>query len=229
MPWCLPAHPPFLGGIPGTPLALKECPSVSSARQHCQPSSFLNTGLLGQNYSWSGDTSSPPHMAAASVIDRCLFGCPDSSGAPEFPTVLHRAALQPSDTADGQILCSVWPSRTRNRNNPWTEHAIHVGTWVKTLLLNPKLYLGFTTSSLKSLFCPRIPPRTPYNFHPHASLGSSGLWQCLKLCFCLSLSDLLHSVWSSQSPSMLLQMAFFHSFLWLSNIPLYICTTSFFF
>ena len=43
---------------------------------------------------------------------------------------------------------------------------------------------------------------------------------------CFSLSDLLHSVWQSLGPSMSLQMTQFHSFLWLSNIPLYICTTS---
>ena len=35
-----------------------------------------------------------------------------------------------------------------------------------------------------------------------------------------SLSDLLHSVWQSLGPSMLLQMALFHSFSWLSNILL---------
>ena len=40
-----------------------------------------------------------------------------------------------------------------------------------------------------------------------------------------SLSDLLHSVWQSLGPSMSLQMTQFLSFLWLSNIPLYIYTT----
>ena len=39
---------------------------------------------------------------------------------------------------------------------------------------------------------------------------------------CLSPSDLLHFVKSSLGPSTLLQMALFHSFLWLSTIPLYI-------
>jgi len=43
---------------------------------------------------------------------------------------------------------------------------------------------------------------------------------------CLSLSDLLHSGWESLIPSMLLQMALCHSFLWLSSIPLCIYTTS---
>ena len=43
---------------------------------------------------------------------------------------------------------------------------------------------------------------------------------------CLSLSDLLHLVWQFLGPSMLHQMALLHSFLWLSSIPLYICTTS---
>ena len=49
----------------------------------------------------------------------------------------------------------------------------------------------------------------------------------LVYCIGVFLSGLLHSVWQSLSPSMLLQMALFCSFLWLSNIPLYICTTSF--
>ena len=42
----------------------------------------------------------------------------------------------------------------------------------------------------------------------------------------LSLSDLLHLVWKSLGPSMLLQMALC-SFLWLSNSPLHICTIFF--
>ena len=45
-------------------------------------------------------------------------------------------------------------------------------------------------------------------------------------CVCLSVSYLLHLVWQSLGLSMLPQIALFHSFLWLSNIPLYICTTS---
>ena len=36
----------------------------------------------------------------------------------------------------------------------------------------------------------------------------------------------LHSVWQSLGPSTSLQMVRFHSFLWPSNIPLYICTES---
>ena len=43
---------------------------------------------------------------------------------------------------------------------------------------------------------------------------------------CFSLSDLLHSVGQSLDPSTSLQMTQFRSFLWLSNTPLYICTTS---
>ena len=35
------------------------------------------------------------------------------------------------------------------------------------------------------------------------------------MIFVFSLSDLLHSVWQSLGPFMLLQMALFHSFLWL--------------
>jgi len=43
-----------------------------------------------------------------------------------------------------------------------------------------------------------------------------------------SLSDLLHSVWSSLGLSTSLQMTQFHSFLWLSNVPLCVCTISLF-
>ena len=37
---------------------------------------------------------------------------------------------------------------------------------------------------------------------------------------CFSFSDLLHSVWRSEGPPMLVQMAWFHSFYWSGNIPL---------
>ena len=43
---------------------------------------------------------------------------------------------------------------------------------------------------------------------------------------CFSLSDLLHSVWQSLDASTSLQITQFRSFLCLSNIPLYICTTT---
>ena len=43
---------------------------------------------------------------------------------------------------------------------------------------------------------------------------------------CFSLSDLLHSVWQPLGPSTSLQITQFCFFLWLSNIPLYICATS---
>ena len=43
---------------------------------------------------------------------------------------------------------------------------------------------------------------------------------------CFSLSDLLHSVRQSLDPSTSLKITQFRSFLWLSNIPLYICTTT---
>ena len=46
---------------------------------------------------------------------------------------------------------------------------------------------------------------------------------------CFSLSGLLHSVWRTLGPSTSLQITQFHFFLWLSNSPLYICATSFFF
>ena len=44
---------------------------------------------------------------------------------------------------------------------------------------------------------------------------------------CFLLSDLLHFVWQTLGSSTSLQMTQFFSFLWLSNIPMYICTTSY--
>ena len=41
---------------------------------------------------------------------------------------------------------------------------------------------------------------------------------------CLSLSDFFHSAYYSRSPSLLFQMARFHSFLWPSSTPLYVYT-----
>ena len=43
---------------------------------------------------------------------------------------------------------------------------------------------------------------------------------------CFSLSDLLYSGWQTLGPSTSLQITQFRFFLWLSNIPLYICATS---
>ena len=48
----------------------------------------------------------------------------------------------------------------------------------------------------------------------------------LAFSFCFSLSDLLHSVWQTLGPSNSLQITPFCFFLWLSNVPLYICATS---
>ena len=45
----------------------------------------------------------------------------------------------------------------------------------------------------------------------------------LAYSICFSLSDLLHSVWQSLGPTTSLQITQFRFFLWLSNIPLYIC------
>ena len=89
-------------------------------------------------------------------------------------------------------------------------------------------------------------PHTPHHFPPLVSVRlfstSVSLFLPCKLVhlyhfsrfhihaliyyICFSLSDLLHSVWQSLDPSTSLQMTQFHSFLWLSNIPLYIYTTS---
>ena len=70
---------------------------------------------------------------------------------------------------------------------------------------------------------------------PVLPLGSLEPFFCLFFRFhiyvlaygiCFSLSDLLHSVGQTLGPSISVQITQFHFFLWLSNIPLYICATS---
>ena len=57
-----------------------------------------------------------------------------------------------------------------------------------------------------------------FSFKSYIRVKSYGSWLFLTDWFCLA--------WYSQDPSMLSQMAAFHHFLWLSSVPLYICTAS---
>ena len=71
-------------------------------------------------------------------------------------------------------------------------------------------------------------------FIPVLPLGSSELFSfffrfhiyVLAYGICFSLSDLRHCVCQTLGPSTSLQITQFRFILWLSNIPLYICTTS---
>ena len=74
----------------------------------------------------------------------------------------------------------------------------------------------FSTSVSQLLPCKAVHLYHFSRFHIHALIYD----------ICFSLSDLLHSVWQSLDPSTSPQMTQFRSFLWLSNIPLYICTTT---
>ena len=74
----------------------------------------------------------------------------------------------------------------------------------------------FSTSVSLFLPCKRVHLYHFSRFHIYALIYD----------ICFSLSDLLHSVWQSLDPSTSLQITQIRSFLWLSNIPLYICTTS---
>ena len=73
---------------------------------------------------------------------------------------------------------------------------------------------------LKSIlyFCIFIPVLPLFFFRFHAYVLAYGI--------CFSLSDLLHSVWQTLGPSTSLQITQLCFFIWLSNIPLYICATS---
>ena len=88
------------------------------------------------------------------------------------------------------------------------------------------------------------PPPLPHRFPPLVSIRSfstsvSQFLPCkpvhlyhfsrfhiYTLIYDICFSDWLYSVWQSVDPSMSQQMTQFCSFLWLINIPLYICTTT---
>ena len=94
-----------------------------------------------------------------------------------------------------------------------------------------------------SHFVPDYPSPSPYpqvhslvGLHLYSRLAPRFSWPIffffrfhiyvLAYSICFSLSDLFHSVWQSLGPSTSLNITQFYSFLWLSNIPLYICATS---
>ena len=86
-------------------------------------------------------------------------------------------------------------------------------------------------SSTHSLPSPRVYPFVlyicVYSCPAHRFIWTmflDSMYLCYYICF--SLSDLLHSVWQTLGSSVSLQMTQYCSFLWLSNILLYICTTS---
>ena len=104
-------------------------------------------------------------------------------------------------------------------------------------ILHSVVYISWCYSQLHLSFA--LPPHViksilyVYLFIPALQLGSSVPFfffrfhiYVLAYGICFSLSDLLHSVWQTLGASTSLQIVQFHFFLWLSNIPLYICATS---
>ena len=93
------------------------------------------------------------------------------------------------------------------------------------------IHLAVYTLSVHPTFttppCPHVPSLLPpcknihlyhfFRFHIYALICN----------ICLSISDLFHFVWQTLGRPISLWMTQFCSFLWLSNILLYICTTSF--
>ena len=93
--------------------------------------------------------------------------------------------------------------------------------------------LHLITPISQSIYSQSIPLPPPPPWEPQVCSPSpwgSFLWKGSFMPYirftygiCLSLSDLLHLVWRSLAPSMLLQMALFCSFLWLGSIPVCVC------
>ena len=98
----------------------------------------------------------------------------------------------------------------------YTGRCIHSNAIAQFIPPSPSSTVStYPSSTPASLFLPCIYLYHFSRFHVYVLICS----------ICPSLSDLLHSVWQTLAPPTSLQMTQFHSFLWLSNIPGYICTT----
>ena len=114
-----------------------------------------------------------------------------------------------------------WPCAIRQVP---TSHLSYTG-WGGHTYINPNLSVHPTPAPLSTHPFPTfVSLFLPWKFHLyHFSRFHIYAW-IYDTCF--SLSDWLYSLWQFLGPSTSLQMTQFHSFLWLSDIPLYICTTS---
>ena len=109
-------------------------------------------------------------------------------------------------------------------------HFIHISVYI---YVNPNFQIFHTTTT--------TPPLSPFGGHTwilHICVSIQSckpvhLYHLSRLhiyafiyVICFSLSDWLHSVWQSLDPSTPVPMNQLTSFLWLSNSPCYICTSS---
>ena len=132
---------------------------------------------------------------------------------PPYPTLLggHKA------WADLPVLCSCFPLAIC-----FTFGSVYMSMLLSHFISaypSPSLYAQVHSLHLHLYSCPA--PRffrTIFFFRFHIYV--------LEYSICFTLSHLLHCVWQTLGPSTSLQITQFHFFLWLSNIPLYICATS---
>ena len=96
------------------------------------------------------------------------------------------------------VVFHMCPSQSLNSSHPTFPLGIH-------MFVLSVLYVCVSISALWIRW-----PIAFFRFHIYAL--TSGI--------CFFLSDLLHSIWQTPGPPTSLQKAPFHSFLWLSNIPL---------
>ena len=140
-----------------------------------------------------------------------------------FSWTIHAFALFPHSFF--KILLYFFIQQDLISHQFYTHQCIHV---------NPNLPIYHTTTTTPRRFTPLVSiclfSTTVSQFLPckpvHLYHFSRFHIYALIYDICVSLSDLLHSVWQSLDPSTSLQMTQFRFFLWLSNIPLYICTTT---
>ena len=128
------------------------------------------------------------------------------------PTIpAHHPSRSPEHHAELPVLHSIFPSAIYlTRSSLYSLNSSH--------LHHPSMSTcPFSTSA--SLF---PPCKTVHLYHFSRFHIYALTWN-----ICLSISDLFHFVWQTVGPPISLWMTQFCSFIWLSNILLYICTTSF--
>ena len=160
----------------------------------------------------------------------CQSQSPSSSPLPSLPPTVYThlfsvsaSLFLPSDQLSRSVVSdSLWPHELQHARPPCPSPApgVHPDSRPSSQWCHPAI----SSSVVPFSSCPQSLPASVF----------SNEWVYLyhfsrfhNICnICVSLFDLLHSVWQSLSPFTSLPMTQLHSSLWLSNSPLYICAKS---
>ena len=128
----------------------------------------------------------------------------------QFSRSVMSNTLRPHESQHARPPCPSPTPGVYSNSCPLSQWCHPAISFCHPLLLLPPVPHSIRVFSNESTLCMRWPKYT----------------YALIYSICFSPSDSLHSVWQTLGSSTLLQRTQFHFILWLSNIPLYICTTT---